>query len=70
MIWPFSKKQNAIDQQQLELLMAQSDQIVERMKVYEQAALDGEEHWMMVKCKTKTKIKHPLRRESDPICVT
>jgi len=68
MMWPFRGKRK-VDKDDLAMLHVQSGQLVERMKRFEQAALDGEEHWMLVKCKPKTKVDHPLRRDGDAVCV-
>jgi len=68
MIWPF--KQLKVKQSEIDELIAKSEDIVKRAAEYEQAALDGEEQWMLVKCKPKSKVDHPLRRETDAVCVT
>jgi len=68
MIWPF--KQDKKRQAEIDELIAKSEEMVKRAAKYEQAALDGEEQWMLVKCKPKSKVDHPLRRETDVVCVT
>jgi len=68
MSWLFGrgKKQQA----EIDELIVKSEEMVKRAAEYERAALDGEEQWMLVKCKPKTKVDHPLRRETDAVCVT
>ena len=68
MIWPFN--QNKQRQAEIDNLMAKSEDLAKRAAEYERAALDGEEQWMLVKCKPKSKVDHPLRRETDVVCVT
>lgn len=68
MIWPFTGEQEK--KRDIELLKQRSEEIVKHAQEYEQAALDGEEHWMLVKCKKKKEVAHPIRRETDAVCVT
>ena len=64
------KKRRKVTSQDVEKLKTKSADLARRMAEIEKATLDGEEHWMFVKCKPKSKANHPLRRESDAICLT
>ena len=64
------RKRLRVSDQDVEQLKTKSADLAKRMAEIEKATLDGEEHWMFVKCKPKAKADHPLRRESDVICVT
>jgi len=68
MIWASKRSKHLQDE--IDELVARSEELAERAAKYERAALDGEEQWMLVKCKPKTKVDHPLRRDTDAVCVT
>ena len=68
-MWSWNKTPK-VTEKEIQRLKDESELMVARMKEFEKATLDGEDTWMLIKCKKPEYVDHPVRRKGDRVCVT